>query len=231
MSIDDATLMAFADGELSETRAAEVAAAVAADPALAARAERFRTVRAKLAGSLDGLAPPPDLLARAERASADRETRRVRPLMIAMAASAVVGIGLGWYIPRDGRPGFNSAIGPDMRTRGTLAVALSRTPSGAERAIMQAKVRPVFTARAADGQVCRAFRLVRTSETFEGVACRERFGWRMVVLAQVPPRPAGFGQASGDEAPAVAAALDALDLGDPLSEAAEQALIERRWRE
>lgn len=229
MSIDDQTLMAFADGELPAARAAEVAAAVAADPALAAKVERFRAVRGKLAGSLDGLAPPPDVLARAEAATA-RQAVRMRPFVGAMLAAGIAGVVLGVTLPWEGRGRYNDAIGPDMRTRGSLTRALEKTPSGSERRILQAKVQPLFTARAGDGEPCRAFRVVRTSESFEGVACRERRRWRIVALAQIPPQPKGYVQASGGEAPAIAAALDALNVGDPLSKTAEQALIDRRWK-
>jgi anti-sigma factor RsiW len=45
-NLDDETLMAFADGELDEVAAAEVAAAIDADPALAARVEMFMETRA-----------------------------------------------------------------------------------------------------------------------------------------------------------------------------------------
>ena len=49
MTVRDEDLMAFVDDELPEAEAAEVAAAIAADPALAARAEAFRRSRALVA--------------------------------------------------------------------------------------------------------------------------------------------------------------------------------------
>lgn len=223
MSLDDATLMAFADGELPEARASEVAAAVALDPALAARLERFRTVRAKLAGSLDGLAPPPaDLLARAERAQAMRPSP-VRIWGPALAAS-VAGLVIGAAAVTALRPAGD--LGPDMAARGALVAVLEATPSGTAAGGME----PLYSVVAADGRVCRAFRTVG-GRTYEGVACREGDGWRVLALAEAPRRPTGYGQASGDEPAAVGAALDVLQAGAPLSAAAEAGLIRRGWRE
>lgn len=222
MSIDDATLMAFADGELSEARTAEVAAAVAADPALAARVERFRTVKARLAGSLDGLAPRADLLARAKQAQAARPNpvRIWGPALAASLAGLVVGAAAVMSL----RPAGD--LGPDMAAQGGLVAVLERTPSGTAAG----GVEPLYSVVAADGRACRAFRTIG-GRGYEGVACREGDGWRVLALAEAPRRLPGYSQASGDEAVAVGAALDGVQAGEPLSAAAEAALIRRGWRE
>jgi hypothetical protein len=222
MSIDDATLMAFADGELSDTRAAEVAAAVAADPTLAARVERFRTVRTKLAASLDNLAPPADLLARAEQAQASRPNlvRIWGPALAASVAGLVIGAAAVTTLRPDGD------VGPEMAAQGDLVAVLERTPSGTAAG----GVEPLYSVVAADGRACRAFRTIG-GRSYEGVACREGDGWRVLALAEAPRRATGYGQASGDEPAAVGAALDGVQAGEPLSAAAEAALIRRGWRE
>lgn len=59
MSVTDDELMAFADGELSGADGERVAAAVAADPALAARIAAERRLRTMLHGHLDPVAAEP----------------------------------------------------------------------------------------------------------------------------------------------------------------------------
>lgn len=53
MTIPDETLMAYADGELEPAQRAEVEAAIAADPQLAARIEQHRALRRKLNAAYD----------------------------------------------------------------------------------------------------------------------------------------------------------------------------------
>jgi len=221
MNVDDETLMAFADGELSEARAAEVAAAVAADPALAARVERFRAVRSRLAGALDGARPPADAMARAQRAQSVRAAARPRIWGSAIAAS-VAGLAMGVAATLSLQPG-RADLGDSLQAQGDLAAALDSLPSGAAKGPVAA----LYTVVAADGRPCRAFRM----RDYEGVACRERGDWRVLALAQAPRRAGGFAPASGDEPAAIAAAVDALEPGDPLSPQAEQARIAARWRE
>lgn len=224
MSIDDATLMAFADGALPDPRAAEVAAAVAADPALAARVERFRIVRGRLAGALDGLSPPADMLARAAQAEAARTTTRSRAWLPAMAAG-VAGLVVGAAAIAALQPA--GPLGPGQVARGALRAALDDAPSGAPRR----GVEPLYSVVAADGRACRAFRTADGARAYEGVACREGAAWRVLALAEAPPRAAGYSQASGDEPAAIAATLDTLQPGPPLSTAEETARIRAGWGE
>lgn len=224
MNIDDATLMAFADGELPEPRAAEVGAAVAADPALAARVERFRVVRGRLAGALDDLAPPADILARAAQAEAGRAAAGPRAWLPAMAAG-VAGLVVGAAAISALQPA--GPLGPGQTARGVLRAALDDAPSGTARR----GVEPLYSVVAADGRACRAFRSAEGARGYEGVACREGATWRVLALAEASPRASGYGQASGDEPAAIAAALDDLRPGPPLSSDEETARIRAGWRE
>ncbi|MFK4874007.1 anti-sigma factor family protein [Novosphingobium sp. ZW T3_23] len=79
MSVTPEELMALADGELPPEEAARVAAAVAADPALARRLEAERALRSALRGHLEPVAqePVPDALTdRIARAAAEDSERR-----------------------------------------------------------------------------------------------------------------------------------------------------------
>ncbi|HET9230902.1 MAG TPA: zf-HC2 domain-containing protein, partial [Vitreimonas sp.] len=51
MTINDAVLMAYADGELSAEERAEIERALAADPALRAQLETHQKMRAQLSGA------------------------------------------------------------------------------------------------------------------------------------------------------------------------------------
>ncbi len=85
MTVSDEELMAYADGELAETDAARVAAAVAADPALAGKLEAQRRLRALLRGTFDPVAaePVPEdltlLIAAAAAQEAEEDMTDARP--------------------------------------------------------------------------------------------------------------------------------------------------------
>lgn len=229
MSVDDETLMAFADGVLPADRAAEVERAVAADPALAARAERFRAVGMRLRGALDAIQPPPDMLARAQAAAAANARPRGLPAWPMAVAAGVAGLAVGAVLMS--ALGDGGALAPGMKAGSALTAALDGTASGGATARGGRTISVLYTVVAADGRACRAFRVDEAAAAFEGAACRDRDGWRVVVLAGAAPRPSGFGQASTGEPAAVAAAVDAVKPGAPLDAAAEAALIERGWRE
>jgi len=232
VSVDDETLMAFADGELSAPAQAAVAAAVAADPRLAARLERFRTVRGLLSGAVRASAPSPPagLMAAARAAVANRGAGSGRSWAPALAlAAGVAGLAIGLGAGQFGRDAAFVDFRGGMTAQGLLEAALDGAPSGVAATRSGATVAPLYTVVAADGRPCRAFRATWPGGAYEGAACREDRAWRLLALAAGPASAAGFAQASGVEPAAVAAALDALDPGDPLDEAAEQALIDGGW--
>lgn len=97
--IPDDELMACADGQLPPERRAAVEAAVAADPALAARLAGLRAQNAALREGLDGWLDEPipeRLLAAAAPPPAPRAWDAWRPFL-AVAATLLVGLATGWY--------------------------------------------------------------------------------------------------------------------------------------
>jgi anti-sigma factor RsiW len=98
----DDDLNAYADGQLAADRAAEVAAALARDPALFARVADVRAQNAALRDALDPMLaePIPERLLEATSAppAAARAglPRWLRPAFAA-AATLVLGIALGWF--------------------------------------------------------------------------------------------------------------------------------------
>jgi anti-sigma factor RsiW len=98
--IGDDEISAYLDGELPARRSAEVAHALARDPALAARYADFAADKAALAACFrDALDEPlpPAWTARITTAASPRRRRRVvLPLALAASLVAAVGLGRGW---------------------------------------------------------------------------------------------------------------------------------------
>ena len=112
-SVSEADVHAYVDGQLVPERAAGLEAALASDPALAARIEALHTQNAALRDALDPVLAEPipaQLLAAAEAPvpRAAHLGRRLAPAF-AIAATLVIGVGLGWFgrdalIERAGTP-------------------------------------------------------------------------------------------------------------------------------
>jgi anti-sigma factor RsiW len=102
LPLTDDDLHAYADGQLSPQRAAQVGDALEREPALAARVTDIRQQNAKLRDVFDpwlGEALPRELVdaAKPPRSWRDSRARRAWPMLIfAAAASLFMGIGLGW---------------------------------------------------------------------------------------------------------------------------------------
>jgi hypothetical protein len=220
MRLDDETLMAFADDALPPEAAQAVAEAVAADPALAERVERFRAVRRIVAeaAAAEAPAPPPGLMEAARRKAALRPPPAWLPPAIAAGFFGLaVGVGSGFITP----PLFENS---NFVARGALNIALDRTPSGQTARGVQ----PLYTVAAADGRPCRVFRLERATP-LEGVACHEQGVWRLLAIGPAATKGSGFGQAASGEPTAVASVVDALRPGNPLSAEDERRRIEAGW--
>ena len=100
---DDADLHAYADGCLPPERIGTFEAALKLDPALAARVAEIRALSAALRAALDPIVaePIPERLIQAATgpvrgASRSRWPRWLGPA-VAVAATLVLGIGVGWY--------------------------------------------------------------------------------------------------------------------------------------
>lgn len=251
MSPTEEELIAYADGELNDDRAAEVRTAVEADPALAARVETHRRLRARVAAAYAPVAaePVPDRLAallaeglpaaevvdlaarrRASKPAAAPPARFGSPRIWALAAAGVAAVAL--IAPWLGS--FGTGGGDLLTIRGgavvpaaSLARALDRAPGGETAG----PVRIGFSFRTADGVYCRTFAAGGRRAT-SGLACREADGWRVRALADGPPASSAgtLRTASAELSPAVLAAADALIEGEALDRSAETAALARRWR-
>ncbi|MDB6086933.1 MAG: hypothetical protein JWN43_4814, partial [Gammaproteobacteria bacterium] len=230
MIISDETLMAFADGELDAATCAVVEAAMRDDPDLERRVAHHRALRAQLqrayAAELDE-APPARLVAAARGTS--RPSRRSAPMrwqpMAAMAASLLVGVGVGFFVQRQaGSPIVENAGG--LVARGVLDKALSNQ-LGSER-MPGAPVQIGLSFVAKSGDYCRTFTLSAAASP-AGVACRHGQEWQIRVVAQTSDGETG-GESAATYRPAGSALspviLDAVQLqisGEPLDRNGELA--------
>jgi anti-sigma factor RsiW len=253
---DDATLMAFADGELAPALAARVAAAVAQDPAAAARVALFRDTRTVLrAAAARPLDPVPDALMARVRATLDSAgpatpaPARVVPLAAhrpsrvaatALAASLALAIGAagGFLLARGPSAPAKQAAGPGAGTpipllaalgAADVAAALSSAPSGELRTVAAGELVPVATFLSGTGETCREFTLAGADgDTVTAVACHGGDGWDLRLAMVAEAAGAGYAPASAPEVLDHYFAMTAA--GAPLSPEDEAAALARLAR-
>ncbi|MES2684597.1 MAG: hypothetical protein V4650_13840 [Pseudomonadota bacterium] len=202
---DDTQLMAYADGELPAAEAAAITTALAEDPALAARIERFAASRRALKQAFALPAAEPlspallKLLAPPAATAAPRNAVRRRPRWpMALAASLLLGLGL-----MSGYKLLNPAAD-------SLSLALETLPSGEIRRTAEGEIVALSTLAAGDGSLCREYERSSASTSQRGLACREGEGqWRERALAAAVPPDAGGYQLAGGEPVDAAIALNA----------------------
>lgn len=243
MSITDTDLIAFLDGELDAPRLAAIEAALAADPALAARAEQLAASDGAVRRAFDAVlaepvpaallaaagavpAPVVDLAAaRAARPSVAAAMPAARPrwwLPASLAATLALGLGMGALLPRlnDDAPIIVADAG-GTRAGPELASALSTARSGTDVAIAGATMRGVISVRASDGRLCRQFSLRQASALLEALACRTGDRWQIEVASSAPLAGSDYALAAGPGEAAISAALDQIGAGAPLDADAE----------
>jgi len=246
MTFSDETLMAFADDELDSATRAAVEEAMLEDPDIERRVAQHRAMREKVglayAAELDE-APPERLLAAARRiplpvrdtaGPVRKAAERFRwQSMMSMAASLLIGVGLGYFVQRHSSAILVENAGGGLVASGVLAKALSNQ-LGSERTL-SAPVQIGLSFMAKSGDYCRTFTMTAVASP-AGVACRRAEGWRIQVLAQ------SSGVAGGDESAAtyrtagsalVPVILDAVQqqiAGEPLDQNAEIAARRQGWR-
>jgi hypothetical protein len=228
MTIDDETLMAFADGELSEAERANVAAALAQDEALRRKLAAHQALRARLSASFDSTldeAVPPRLLAgAASRNVIDFQQHHRRRWAArewaAMAASLALGVVIGVGAMRADTPAI-VARGDGLVAHGALARALD-----VQLAADPARdVRIGLSFRTHDGSYCRTFELTQASAS--AVACRHDGEWR---IALATASALGGEVRMAGAAPEVLAVVDAMIEGEPLDARAEAGARANDWR-
>lgn len=223
MSVTPEELAAYADGELDAAREMNVAAAVAADPALEAQVRAHRALRARLGAHFAPImdAPLPERLTaplRGQQAeiidlAAARERRSPRwSWMVAPALAA--SLALAVFLPRGG----------DDYASGTLADTLDAQLVAAQPA--DAPTRILLSFRDESGSYCRAFAGAAQS----GIACRDAEGWRLVTEGEGAPAQKGEYRMAGNPAAEMLERAQAMAAGPALDAAQEEAAKARGWR-
>lgn len=176
MKFDDETLMAYADGELDASVAAQVERAMQDDPDLARRVEDFRRVAAVVRSSQGAVlaeAVPLRLLA----AAIGRPPGRARfAPMFAMAASLLLGVALTWVVLRQQPALTIQSSGQGLIAGGALDRALTEDLSSVAG---EESVHVGLSFRDGAGEYCRTFQL----DAVAGLACRADMRWHIVVTA------------------------------------------------
>ena len=247
MNFDDETLMAYADGELDPARRAQIAAALDKDPALAARVEKHRALRAEVAGAFATVLSQPvparleaaatGTAAPVERARGNvvqfpaRGTRapatawRARE-WFAMAASVVLGIVISWRAFSPAGSTTMTASQGALVARGALSAALDGQLASNQAS--DAAVRIGLTFKARDGSYCRSFAL--RDGGVSGLACRAAGEWRIPVTASADAAGGDFRQAATQLPPTVMQAIEARIAGDALDAPQETQARDAGWK-
>lgn len=248
MQIEDETLMAYADGELTPLEAKRIEAAMAEDAALAARVARFRAVRRALRTAYDSVAaepvpehlrallgdvatheptePPAQVAPVVDLAAARAARSKVSfgpPAWAAMAASLVIGVLAGRALLTQEGPFVGDA--GNLYAGASLAQVLDSQLASAPQNT-NAATRIGVTFRSHDGQICRTF--VQNSAV-SGLACRDGQRWAVRVAVADHENGGAYRQA-GSAAPAVLTMVDSLIEGDAFDADQERAARDHGWQ-
>lgn len=254
MTISDEILMAYADGELDAAARAAVESAMLEDPQIEKRIAAHRLLRQRVQAAYsaelsEGV--PERLLAAARgvvsapegkivdlreaRESIKRDATRARPprqqwrMAGAMAASIVVGVGLGFFMWGHTESPLVRSTDGALVARGQLAQALSNQLAAEQSRSSAVQIGLSFLAKS--GDYCRTFALSGAVSP-SGLACRQDKEWQVRVLTEGPGGTAGDAayRTAGSGMPAsILEAVEAQIAGEPLDQAGERAARLRGW--
>ncbi len=226
--MDEARIIAWIDGELGEAAAAEVAAAVATNPTLAAQAEAHRRLKARFSAAFGPIATEPVALPERPAApivslAAVREARaqalaprKSWAMPGAIAASLLVGVLAG----HQWSPGGGIADRADtLALSAPVSRALDHQLAGES-----GPVRVALSFRDHQGDYCRSF----AGQHLSGVACRGAGGWQLRYAAPGGTQPGDYRMAGSDAA--AVPVVEAMIEGDPLDAAQERSARDAGWR-
>ena len=239
--IDDETLMAFADGELSEERAAEVEAALAASPALQARLQAMRNtddlLRAAVVPSLDMPERFAQLL-QPEAASKVVPLKRAPraawwlPAGAAIAAVLTVWISSTSLITTQ-TAGWLRQVDDGVAISGALEAAALNTRSGDLVRVGDLSIRPVVSFVGNDGRSCRELHVRDKEMAARIIACRDlqEDEWCIEALANIPTHEFTdtYQTAAAPRNAVIEAAIARIGVKATLGAEEENDAIARKW--
>ncbi|WP_339689752.1 anti-sigma factor [uncultured Parasphingorhabdus sp.] len=240
MSFDEATIMAYVDGECDEVTVNRIEKAMETDPALARRIEQAQSLRNKLSAHYAPVAEEavPDRLAAmlnasaasnidssftARKAEQEESKQRRRSMGIAqwgaMAATLALGVVVGQYGMGGGSDAPFAQQDGALVASGPLEDALETQLASAQPDDSDYRIGLTF--RAKTGSICRSF----TGEAVSGIGCRDGQQWKMV--STLPGgNESDYRQASSSAVNAIAAEMMA---DAPADAEAERKLLESGW--
>lgn len=236
-TVSDEMLMAFIDGELDASTAAEVSAAVDRDHDLARRAELFaRTRQASREAYADTLSEPvPSRLVASVVGDGVTPTGAVDPrrnpggawgMALAACLALAIGLGAGFWLSTAGTTTTPSRSAGLLGNAPALIAALAEQLSGEARAIEidgRSRTVSMLGTYPVDGSLCRTFQIAgrEVVSGVRGLACNREGGFRIEVAVRDRTDPDLFGTASGGAAGAIDAYLDALGASTALDKSQE----------
>ena len=252
MSVSDAQLNAYVDGELPDAHRILIEQAILEDPGIAQRIARHRALRDRLRQNFDAVLqePVPDrlvqLVGSAQPASAtiaDLSTARaarMRPAIsvlasrsgwFALAASLLVGVVAGVLAAQwTSRASLTAFSDGTLIAQGALASALNEQLASAIPA--GAVVHVGLSFKAKSGRYCRAFDISGSGGT-AGLACRERQRWQVLTLMGIPATAdaeSAYRMAGSAVPPLLLQMIDANISGEPLDADAERRARSAGWQ-
>ena len=237
MTFDEATIMAYVDGECDAVTVKRIEKAMATDAALAEQVNKARALREKLAAFYAPVAEEavPDRLTAMltsavatnvdtsfteRKAEQEVEKRQRRGMGVAqwgaMAATLALGVVVGQFglVGDSGSPFAQD--GSALIASGPLEHALEKQLASAQPGDSDFRIGLTF--RAKSGDICRSF----TGEAVSGIGCRKGKQWKMV--STLPGgNESDYRQASSSAINAIAA--------DMMADAPVDAETERKLRE
>jgi hypothetical protein len=230
MTIDPATLMAYADGELNPIEAKRIERAIAADPALAEQVERHRALAASLRDAFAPIerAPIPASVEATVRGFAKvapfepKPVRSERPFWIGAVAASLVA---GFVAASVTMPQSDLAI-ENGRTlaAGNIAQALDTQVASTQSDTADVRIGVTFRDKAQ--RLCRTFEHGATG----GIACASGTHWQIERLYGGMTASRGEYRQAGSPAAELMAQAQAMMAGEPLDAADEAAALGKRRR-
>jgi hypothetical protein len=230
--MDETRIIAWIDGALSPEEAAEVEAAVAADPGLAAVAERHRRIRARFESAFTPLLTDP-AQQRKRRPAQVVSLAAVREQRSAPIAPEKTSRWKGWLWPAGVVASLLVGVlaGQGLTPRGIIDRndALVLTPAIAEVLDRQSSgdlgtVNVALSFKDHDGRFCRSF----VAQYIGGVACKAGDGWQLRYAAPIDGARGDYRMAGSD--PASARVIATMIAGAPFDAEAERKAIAAGWR-
>jgi len=227
--IEDEDFFAWLDGELEGEAAASVAALVAANPELSARADEHRRLAAGLRTAFEPVMEEAGIPPRFEAAPVVDFGARPRgrdwfgvPQWAALAATLAIGLVAGQFVG-------DRSVAPIESRNGTIVAAASldrALDSQLASAGLSDGVRIGLTFLDRQGSICRSF----SDGAADGLACRAEGNWQIRGLFQGAEGRAGDYRMAAADDPGLTALIDETIAGEPFDAATERAALERGRR-